>query len=99
MTDPLHRLTELFREFPGIGPRQAKRFSYALLTRSNEYLKELSSLIENVKADVACCSDCFRFAPSKELSAGKCSICRGSSRDGNILMIVSRDIDLESIER
>ena len=29
----IDKLTDIFRQFPGIGPRQAKRFVYFLLTR------------------------------------------------------------------
>ncbi len=96
--DHLSKLAQYFREFPGIGPRQAQRFVYFLLTRNTAYLDELSRLITEIKKSIRVCTDCFRFYPSTE-SSEKCSLCRNPHRDTHILMIVSRDVDLEAIEK
>ena len=34
MEDPIEKLSQYFKEFPGIGERQAKRFVYFLLHNS-----------------------------------------------------------------
>ncbi len=94
--DSISRLTEYFREFPGIGPRQAKRFVYFLLTKNPAYLDEISKLILEIKKSIRICSLCFRFHQGNE---GLCSICNDKGRNQNILMIVSRDVDLETIEK
>jgi|SRR5581483_266839 len=94
--DTTDKLIELFKEFPGIGPRQAKRFVYFLLHKNPNYVKELSDLITEVKSAVHVCEMCFRFFPGKETM---CSICRDPKRDSKSLMIVSHDIDFENIER
>ncbi len=93
------KLVELFREFPGIGPRQAKRFVYFLLTRNNDYSSELSRLIGEVKKDVTSCDMCFRFFSRDVSESRTCPICRDSHRDTHSLMIVSHDIDFENIEK
>ncbi len=96
--DPISKLTEYFREFPGIGPRQAKRFVYFLLTRHASYLDEISRLILEIKKNIKVCSSCFRFY--QEYSQGNtCKICSDTSRDQAQLMIVSRDVDFETIEK
>jgi recombination protein RecR len=97
--DSIKKLTELFREFPGIGPRQAKRFVYFLLTRPNSYLNEMAELLKELKKDIRVCSSCFRFFPPDASSSNICSICSNDQRDHTSLMIVSKDVDLETIEK
>ena len=101
--DPLGKLEEIFRHFPGIGPRQAKRFAYFLLTKSDTDLAEFSKSILELKKSVFACSLCQRFFPagSKVVNAEVpiCSICNDPNRDTDTLMIVGRDIDLQAVER
>lgn len=95
--DQISRLTEYFKEFPGIGPRQAKRFVYFLLTRNASYLEEIARLILSIKKSIRVCSICFRFYQDGDSKA--CPICLNQSRDTSQLMIVSRDVDFEAIEK
>ena len=95
--DPISKLTEYFREFPGIGPRQAKRFVYFLLTRPANYLEEISRLITEIKKRIKICSLCLRFYSDGNTSV--CPICSDKNRDSTQLMIVSRDVDFETIEK
>ncbi len=114
--DSIQKLTELFKQFPGIGPRQAKRFVYFLLGQKNGYSAELSRLISELKNEIACCEMCFRFFPKDKADASgrlpdlqqgglerrgslTCPICRDQKRDKTKLMIVSRDVDFENIEK
>ena len=95
--DNTQKLIELFKEFPGIGPRQAKRFVYFLLNRNSGYANDLVKLISEVRSTVKTCDSCFRFFLN---GAGKsCSICKDVSRDKTSLMLVSHDVDFENIER
>ena len=95
--DPISKLTEYFREFPGIGPRQARRFVYFLLTRNSAFLEEVSHLILEIKKNIKMCSSCFRFYQNS--NEGLCNICKEKNRDKEQLMIVARDIDFETVER
>lgn len=95
--DSLNKLIEYFREFPGIGPRQARRFVYFLLTRNSSYLEDMAKLILDIKKNIRICSSCFRFYPEEKSSL--CSVCLSPNRDTSQLMIVSRDVDFESIEK
>lgn len=97
----IDKLTEIFKKFPGIGPRQAKRFVYFLLTRNDNTLRELSEAILRLKGSVKMCQSCFRFYAvngDKNLN-NLCNICISSDRDSSLLMIIERDADLENIER
>jgi recombination protein RecR len=97
--DPINKLVELFSEFPGIGPRQAKRFVYYLLRHSNGFVGELSKNILELKKTITSCSICFQYFQKKSASEHLCSICSGEHRDETQLMIVSHDVDLEHIEK
>jgi recombination protein RecR len=94
----LEKLTEYFREFPGIGPRQAKRFVYFLLRKNDNYIKELSNLIPKIKQNTAVCSRCQKYF-TKRHNENLCDICSSKNRDPSKLMIVARDTDLETIEK
>jgi len=95
--DSLHKLVELFRQFPGIGPRQARRFVYFLLTKDQSFLDELAELGITLKKEIAPCIRCFRHVPKNVSSL--CNICRDKNRDKTMLALVAKDIDLEAIER
>jgi recombination protein RecR len=92
----IDELTELFKEFPGIGPRQAKRFVYFLLRKNNFYTNKLVELIPELKSQTKICSLCFRFFSGR---SDQCDICLNKNRNAKSMMIVSRDSDLENIER
>lgn len=96
----IERLTKLFAEFPGIGPKQAKRFVYFLITRSGAYVDELKKEIGDLKYEIEMCSDCKRyFVKNGDKTIKTCVICSDTSRDQSSLMVVGRDIDFENIEK
>ncbi len=95
--DNTQKLIELFKEFPGIGPRQAKRFVYFLLNRNSSYAETLAKLMTDVRSTVHSCDTCFRFFPNTTHTT--CLVCRDGTRDSKLLMIVSNDVDFENIEK
>src|SRR3989344_5449023 len=95
--DTLHELTEIFRAFPGVGPRQAKRFVHHLLQRGED-AGNLSALAARLLKSVTRCELCRRFF-NKEGVFKKCRACRDEGRDKATLLIVARDIDLEAVEK
>lgn len=96
--DSLRRLEEIFGRFPGIGPRQARRFIYHILSRPDSSIREFTDLVHEVKKTAAECGMCHRFFIGKNVAA-VCPICSDGSRDNSFLMIVARDSDFESIEK
>ncbi|HMO78571.1 MAG TPA: toprim domain-containing protein [Candidatus Paceibacterota bacterium] len=95
----IEELTEIFRKFPGVGPRQAERFVYYLLKQKNSYLDKLSRLIPELNQKVKNCQSCKRFYISENQNQNICNICSDKNRNFEILMIVARDVDLISIEK
>lgn len=96
--DIIEKLAEIFKEFPGIGERQAKRFVYFLMSKTPSYNENLSGLISELKKEVAQCKECFRFFIIKN-SKVVCDICSDKNIDSSVLMIVEKDSDLESVKK
>ena len=96
---PLDKLIAYFEKFPGIGLRQAKRFAFHVLTLRPEQVQELAELITSIQNSVVECSSCHRFFSDSGIRQAECSICRNSNRDHSKLLIISRDSDIEAIER
>lgn len=95
------KLIELFLKFPGIGPRQAKRFVYFLAGENKNYVDKLAELILGIKSGMRQCESCFRYYEEKngEKTERLCEICSSPTRDNNLIMIMEKDVDLENIER
>lgn len=94
--DDIDTLARLFERFPGIGPRQAKRFVYALLRSDAGYRTELADRISKISRGVSRCTTCGRFMTAQRGAA--CSICADPARNHSQVMILLKDADIESFE-
>lgn len=98
--DTNEKLTEIFKNFPGIGERQAKRFVYFLMSQNNDYNQSLAKLIVDLKKEVSQCAECFRFFNVfKNGQQNICEICTNPHTDKSMLMILEKDSDLESVRK
>ena len=97
--DSIDKLAEIFKEFPGIGERQARRFVYFLMSRNNGYADNIAKLITDLKKETAQCKECFRFYILNNKKDKVCEICANASVDGSTLMVVEKDSDLESVKK
>lgn len=84
-------------KFPGIGPRQARRFVHFLLTQNRAALLEMADLIRKLPEEVSQCPLCYRYAPVG--TDALCDLCRPGTRDDSLLMVVARDVDLDAVEK
>jgi recombination protein RecR len=96
--NPLDQLITHFEKFPGVGGRQAKRFAFHVLRLEAEDSRKLANLIENARTTVIECTSCHRYF-SKRQTEELCSICNGSNRNRERLLVVERDSDVQAIER
>lgn len=95
--DHIEELARALARFPGIGPRQGKRFVYYLLAASANERKRLSELISALGKDVKQCPDCMRYFNGS--STNICNYCSDKTRDDSLLMFVEKDQDLSAVER
>ena len=91
-------LARHFERFPGIGPRQARRFVYHLLTEEPEALRALADAIADVQTKVTECAHCFRYF-ARSNGNTLCDLCENANRNHELLMVVERDSDIIPIER
>lgn len=96
MADRVEDLARAFERFPGIGPRQAKRFVYHLLSAPQTDRARLADLITKLGQDVKQCPECMRFWSG---ALPLCTYCSDASRDDTVLMLVEKDQDLLAVER
>lgn len=99
--DNIKRLEEIFTKFPGIGPRQARRFVYHILSRPVSYINDFANLILDARKQSLECVSCRRLYISNRINGQKdlCNVCSDLSRDRNTLLIVARDSDFEAVEK
>jgi len=94
----IEKLTELFTQFPGIGPRQARRFVFFLLRKENGYSTMLIKSINDALQKVRQCSDCLRYTTMQH-SNTRCRICSDTQRTQEQLMLVEKDTDIDQMEK
>lgn len=94
--DRIEDLARAFERFPGIGPRQARRFVYHLLSAPQADRAKIAALVTDLAKDIRQCPECMRYANG---SGPVCNYCADKNRDDAILMLVEKDQDLLALER
>ena len=97
MANTIDDLASAFARFPGIGPRQGKRFVYHLLAASASERATLAALVAALGKEVRQCPECLRFWNGA--NATGCNYCTDRNRDDSQLMLVEKDQDLAAVER
>lgn len=95
-------LEQFFLRFPGIGPRQAKRFVYHLINQSDSYIRDFINSISEMKKSSHRCESCQRLyidEHNTKMQSKRCGICSSQNRDITSLMILSKESDLENVEK
>jgi recombination protein RecR len=79
---------------PGVGRRTAQRLAFHLLRVPSEEALALAHAIEEVKARITFCVDCFNLAEGE-----RCAICLDARRDRSLICVVEAPADIEPLER
>lgn len=95
----IQTLTESFSKFPGIGPRQAKRFVYFLLAQNPEFTADLSRSLAELRKNILQCGFCFRYFQKGLSDENLCPTCEDPNRDTSLILVVEKDVDLENIQK
>lgn len=90
----LDRLIRAFKRLPGVGPRQAERFSAYFLRASQGETEEFINALVAVKQDVKLCPVCFSYSED-----GLCPICADPDRDRGLICVVEDPQDIEALEK
>jgi recombination protein RecR len=95
-SDRIEELARAFERFPGIGPRQARRFVFHLLGASSGDRSRIADLVSHLADEVRQCTECHRFSTG---GASVCTYCSDPSRDDSLLLVIEKDQDLAAVER
>lgn len=93
LPDPIKNLALLFRDLPGVGPKTALRFAYALLREPREKSENLARSLLALHSHMKVCGSCMSFAMESP-----CAICRDTERNQKILCVVAESRDVSTIE-
>ncbi len=97
MEDSIEKLAKYFKEFPGIGERQARRFVYFLLHKNPNFVSDLGENILNLKNSIHQCPSCYLFFQSN--IADLCENCKNPKIDKKYLLVIEKDSDYENIKK
>ena len=90
----IQKLLDELERLPGVGPKSAQRMAYWILNTDRGTALRLAEAIVEVKDTVHFCGRCFNYAEEDE-----CEICRSTSRNRQLLCVVSEPRDIPPIER
>ena len=91
------KLALLLGKFPGIGPRQARRFVYFLLKSGHTYRNNLTQAITDLAQNIHQCTLCTRYYSHGDDTI--CNLCNSPARNAEQLLIVEKDADLDQMEK
>ncbi len=94
LPEPINQLLAALNTLPGIGPRSAERLALHLVQSETGAVKQLAEAILQARERIRACSVCG--ALTEQIP---CSICVDPRRDGGLVCVVERPVDIISIER
>jgi recombination protein RecR len=92
--EAIEQLIEEFSRLPGVGPKTAERYIYALLKLPKRDLEVFGKSLAALQDRIGVCTTCFNFSDSSP-----CEICRDSGRNAAQICIVAEASDLHALER
>ena len=90
----IERLILLLAKLPGLGPRSARRAALHLVKKREQLLSPLAEAMANARDNIVICSACGNIDTTEP-----CAICRDSTRDDAVLIVVADVSDLWALER
>lgn len=95
LSEPIKKFVDKVAELPSIGPRQAMRLAFYLVSLGKAQINELAAVVNGLK-NLNVCGECFFvYASSNNL----CGICADENRKKDTIMIIEKETDLFSIEK
>jgi len=79
---------------PGIGPRSAERIALHLVQTDNTDVKHLAEVILRARELIHLCTTCGALTEKSP-----CDICGDARRDGGVVCLVERPVDILSVEK
>jgi len=93
-TKPLAHLIEYFQKLPSIGPKTATRLALYVVKMSENEVNNFADAMLEAKKQISYCSTCFNMSCNDP-----CEICSNTSRNREVICVVSETKDLMAIEK
>lgn len=94
LPEPLVALITELGKLPGIGPRSAERLALYLVQHDRPAVEQLSRVLLEAREQIRECSQCGALTQHDP-----CAVCADPRRDGKVVCVVERPVDVLSIEK
>lgn len=91
--EPAERLLVSLNQLPGVGPKTALRYLYALLRCDKQKRGAMASALEDINRSILECGRCRTLSDTDP-----CAICADKKRDAGVICVVSEPQDLLALE-
>lgn len=81
-------------KLPGVGPRSAERIALHLVQTESGVVKQLAGVILAARERIQFCATCGALTEKSP-----CAICDDPRRDGSLICVVERAVDILSVEK
>lgn len=90
---PIENLIAEFGKLPGVGPKTAERYAFALLKKHRVERARLAEAILAPDMSLHSCSICRNYT-----EADPCAVCGDPKRDHDVICVVANEQDLLAVE-
>ena len=98
--ESIQKLIEYFTKLPGVGPRAAGRFVFALLKQEPEFLQNFGKALSDLPSRVGTCRECFlSIEKSQHHTEDLCRFCNHTGREKSLIMVLEKESDLNAVEK
>jgi len=94
LPDSITTLIAALAKLPGVGPRSAERMALHLVQTESGVVKHLADSIVTARERISFCTTCGALTEKSP-----CSICDDARRDGSLICVVERAVDILSVEK
>lgn len=81
-------------KLPGVGPRSAERIALHIVQADSAIVKQLAGTLLDARERVRFCETCGALTEKSP-----CDICSDPRRDGSLVCVVERPVDIISVEK
>ncbi|MCW5553228.1 MAG: recombination mediator RecR [Verrucomicrobiae bacterium] len=94
LPDSITALISALNQLPGVGPRSAERIALHLVQTDSAAVRQLADAMLSARQRIQFCSNCGALT-----EASPCPICADPRRDGSLICLVERAVDILSVEK
>src|SRR5208337_2191735 len=94
LPEPIAALIAGLSKLPGIGPRSAERIALHLAQTEPGVVTQLAETIVNARNRIRFCEVCGALTENSP-----CALCSDPRRDGGLVCLVERAVDILSVEK